>query len=496
MKKYISIFAVALAIGVTGCKKNYLSLETNPNQPSITTPDLLLPAALTGDAANYQSNYPQYGVWAGYWTTSGNYVPNQAINEYIMTTGSFDDWDDMYLNMVNWYTLENLGAANSSLANYEAIAKIMLAFDFEQLVDNYNDVPYSQAFNVKDITPAYDKGEDIYHDLGKQLDVAIKLIADNPNATLPTKSDVMFAGNMSQWQKFANTLKLRLAVRVYKKLGTSDPLVTDLASTASIGYLSSDAYINPGYALATTSSGSSQINPFYATYGTDVTGNATFPNNYYRANAYGVSYYSSNNDPRLSTFYLPINGAVAGNIFGDINHARSNSFISAIGTGLLKSASQNAVMISAFESDFLQAEAIQNNLIPASTASMTVKSAEGAYEQGITDSFIEQGLTAAQAKAYYGQSTSNINWTASSDKEQAIITQKWAAMNGWFNLEAYNEYRRTGFPNLPSSVDPSAAGHNLPTRIPYPTSELSNNDGNLAKEGTIYPGSSKIFWAQ
>lgn len=492
MKKYISIFAVALAIGFTGCKKNYLSLENNPNQPSVTTPDLLMPAAMTGTAANYERNYPQYGVWAGYWTTSGNYVPNQAVNEYVMTTGSFDDWDDMYLNMVNWYTLENLGAANSSLVNYQAIAKIMLAYNFEQLVDNYNDVPYSQAFNTKNITPAYDKGEDIYHDLGKQLDAAIKMISNG--ATIPTKSDVIFAGDMAKWAQFANTLKLRLAIRVYKKLGTSDPLVTDLASTASIGYLSADAAVNPGYQLATTSSGGSQISPFFGYYGTDVSGNATFPNTYYRANAYAVSFYKSNNDPRLSKYYQPISGNVQGNIFGDILNNKSNSFISAIGPGLLQGANQSAVLLSAFESDFLQAEAIQNNLIPATTTKFTT--AQAAYQQGITDSFIEVGLTSAQASAYYGQTTNNIGWDASSNKEQAIITQKWAALNGWFNLEAYNEYRRTGYPNLPTSIDPSAIGQNLPTRIPYPSSELSNNNGNLAKEGTINPLTSKIFWAQ
>ena len=491
MKKYITILSVALAIGYSGCKKNYLDLENNPNQPSITTPDLLLPAALTGTATNFQTNYAQYGVWAGYWTTSGNFVPNQAINEYVLNPTSFDDFDDIYLNLNNWEQLQTLASQSAALANYGAIAKIMIAFNFELLVDDYNDVPYSQAFNPKNLTPAYDKGEDIYHDLGKQLDAAIALIQKNPNATLPTQSDVMFAGNMTLWEQFANTLKLRLAIRVYKKLGLSDPLVTDLASTASVGYLSVDGAVNPGYQNAQTSSGGDQQNPFYGDYGFLVTGNQTFPNTYYRANAYAVNFYSANNDPRLDLYYLPINGSVAGNTFGDINHARSNSFISAIGTGLLQSATQNAVLISAFESDFLQAEADQSSLPGFSSGN-----AETMYEQGITDSFLEVGLQTTDAATYYGQTTNNVNWAASGNKEQAIITQKWAALNGWFNFESYNEYRRTGFPVLPTSVDPSAIGHNLPTRIPYPISELSNNAVNLAKEGTINPLTSKIFWAQ
>ncbi|MGN6640563.1 MAG: SusD/RagB family nutrient-binding outer membrane lipoprotein, partial [Mucilaginibacter sp.] len=251
MKKYISFIAVVFAVGIAGCKKDYLSQEQNPNQPSITTPTLLLPAAEVKTAYIYQRAYPMYGVWDGYWTTSGNYVPNPSINEYQITTGDFgladgyDIYTDLYLANANFNVLQGLSTGSEN-ANYAAIAIIMKAFNFEQLVDNYNDVPYTQAFDPKNVTPAFDKGVDIYHDLGKQLDNAIKLIQDNPNATVPT-TDVMFNGDMGQWAQFANTLKLRLAVMVYKKLGKTDPLVADLASTASVGYLSADAAINPGY---------------------------------------------------------------------------------------------------------------------------------------------------------------------------------------------------------------------------------------------------------
>jgi hypothetical protein len=490
MKKFISLIAVALTVGISGCKKDYLSLENNPNLPSVTTPDLLLPAAEVGTAANYQTGYGEYAVWDGYWTTSGNYTPNPAVNEYQIVVGDFDVWDEIYANMANWNDLESLSIASGAV-NYEAIAKIMLVYNFEELVDNYNDVPYSQAFNTKNITPAYDTGLSIYHDLGKQLDAAIALI--NTSAATPSGSDVIFAGDMTKWAQFANTLKLRLAVRVYMKEGTSDPLVTDLANanTSKYGYLSADAAVQPGYASATTSSGGNQENPFYGDYGFDVTGNPTGNNVYYRANAYAVSFYNNTNDPRLTQYYVPATqlGYVRGNVFGDITHNEANPYTSAIGPGLLQSAAQAAPLLPVFESDFLQAEAINAGLL-------TTGSAETEYEAGITASFVEAGLTAAQAATYYGQSQANVGWTASTNKEQAIITQKWAAMNGWFALEAYNEYRRTGYPALPTSIDPSAIGQNLPTRIPYPTSELSTNGANLAKEGTINPLTSKIFWAK
>ncbi len=502
MKKYISVIAVLLAVGITGCKKDYLSLENNPNQPSVTTPQLLLPSAEVSAASVYLTSYPHYGVWGGFWTTSGNYVPNAAINQYQITTGTGNaSWDLLYLNLSNWNALKSV-STTPDMANFQAIAKIMTAFDFQQLVDNYNDVPYTQAFDPKIIAPAYDKGDAIYHDLGKQLDAAIALIDKNLNnasATIPS-SDVMFAGDMIKWRQFANTLKLRLAIRVYQKLGMSDPLVKGLAATADAingTYLDADAALNPGYTQSNSGSGSSQQSPFFDTYGNDITGNATFGNVYYRASDYAVKFYQSNNDPRVAAFYAPTDASphgIHGNVFGDIANNLPNPNTSAIGPGLLVDPTQNAVLISAFESDFLQAEAIQAGILTSTTSFAT---AQLAYEAGITASFTEVGLTAAQAKTYYTQAAPNVSWTASAGNPlAAILTQKWAAMNGWFNLEAYNEYRRTGIPNLPTSIDPSAIGHNLPTRVLYPTRELSTNAANVGKEGTLNPLTSKIFWAK
>src|SRR5437588_1287556 len=101
MKKYILIVAAFFTAGISGCKKDYLSLENNPNTPSATTPQLTLAAALNG-TASIITGYNYYGVWAGYWTTSGNYVPNSTINQFQFTPTSFQgDWTAWYLNLTN-----------------------------------------------------------------------------------------------------------------------------------------------------------------------------------------------------------------------------------------------------------------------------------------------------------------------------------------------------------------------------------------------------------
>jgi hypothetical protein len=428
-------------------------------------------------------------------------VPNQSVNQYQITNTTFvNSWTDWYSTLTNLNNLQKTASADPSLANYQAIAMIMKAYGFQHLVDDYNDVPYTQAFQPSTILfPAYDKASDIYEDLGKQLDAAIALINSKAaTAASPGTADIVFKGNMTSWKKFANSIKLRLAIRVSTK-SPSDPLITDLASTASEGYLdgATEARANPGYSNA-----AGKQNPFYAGYGKDPNGNEASNSVYYRANAFAINLLQTTHDPRLATEYsltLPVGAAPTdpatvyhGNVFGDTKATNlSNANNSGVGPGLSQAPEQDAILFSGAESLFLQAEAAQNGFIPGGTAA-----AQTFYEAGITASFVDQGLTVAQAVTYYGQATANVGWAASTNKEQAIITQKWIALNGYFNFEAWNEYRRTGYPAHASSIDPAVLSPTFPTRILYPLSELSTNPDNLAKEGTIDVFTSKIFWAQ
>jgi hypothetical protein len=157
-----------------------------------------------------------------------------------------------------------------------------------------------------------------------------------------------------------------------------------------------------------------------------------------------------------------------------------------MGPGIIKSSSQGAPLFLGSESLFLQAEAANDGIISGDARSL--------YEAGITASFEELGLTDAQATAYFSQNLANAGWAASPNKEQAIITQKWIALNGSNEFEGWNEFRRTGFPAVPSSIDPARVNPTTPYRVLYPLSELDTNPTNLGKEGTIDPFSSKIFW--
>jgi hypothetical protein len=531
MKKYILIMAVFLAIGNSGCKKDYLSLETNPNAPSTTTPALTIAGALNNAAFNIQSMYITFNVWGGYWTQSGNFVPNTALNQYQIVNSTIDGpnaiyfapgpWATLYQNLTDFNNLQKSSSASAVNANFEAIAMIMKAYDFELLVDNYNNVPYSQAFQPSTILfPAYDKGADIYHDLGKQLDAAIDLINKNPTAASPGGADIVFAGNMTSWKKFANSIKLRLAIHVSTNT-PGDPLVTDLASTAGEGYLDENlsATSNPGYVDALASSGVTQQNPFWALYGLDTHGNPAIFNPQYRANSFAVGIMSANNDPRLSQFYAPITGngntvLIQGNIFGNTTSTLlPNTQTSAFGPGILQSPTQDAILFSGAESLFLQAEAALNGYITGNPQTLYQRGIIASFEQvqaggtytaapgagtpqtpGFNYTAPTKAVSDAAAVTYYSQNKRDVSWTASPNKQEAIIFQKWLALNGLFPLEAYDEYWRTGFPSLPPSVDPAAISTTLPKRVFYPVTEFTSNTTNVEKEGTIDIFTSKIFW--
>jgi len=499
MKKYISIITAIFIVGATGCKKDFLSLEVNPNAPSVSTPQYLLTGAEKVAADIINDDYLQYGVWGGFYTSSGNFVPSPQLQQYQFTDANYNGcWGDLYANLTNFTTLQNQSAADPSQGNYTAIAMIMKAYDFQQLVDNFNDVPYSQAFQASTISyPKYDKGAAIYADLMVQLDNAIGLINSATSTANPGTADIIYGGTMTKWVKFANTLKLRIAIR-QSNLAAGSTFAAEIAKTSAGGFLddTQGATANPVY-----SNNAGKESPFYGTYGFDAAGNATSNNSYYRANAFNVSFLSNNNDPRLAQTWTLVTApppapagspqVYRGNVFGDATQFLSNSYTSAIGAGLLKAPTQDAFILSPAEACFLLSEGALNGYITGG-----VVAAQDYYQRGITAHFVQVGLTAGAAATYYGQTLANVGWATSPNKQQAIITQKWVALNGYNNLEAYNEYRRTSFPNLPQSLDPSAASPTLPTRVFYPHSEVSTNGVNLLAEGTINPFTSKIFWAK
>jgi hypothetical protein len=527
MKKFLTTIVILLTIAGSSCKKGFLDLTANPNTPSTASPALLLSGALktSADIVN-GPDYAMYACWVGYMSWSTGFQANVQLEEYQFTNSDYQAvWDNNYANLSNYAALE----ATNSGPDYQAIAEIMSVYEWEELVDNYNNVPYTSALKgAADLTPTYQTGESIYLDLMKRLDAAITLI--NPasaSALNPGAADVMFGGNMTSWAQFANTLKLRLALR--ESESTDATVQTDYATlsaavktTSALGYLSSTnpALVNPGYLFSDANGG--QETPLDRWWGVTQTGGAETGKSEYQANTYMAHFFAVNNDPRLIEVYsaspnteaytvtglqpgaevdyqvdatgdtISIVSTVFGKNtppFGTIGSAAGAIPVSVVGPGVLQSPTQAAAILSAPESLFLQAEGAARGLISGDPAAL--------YNAGIAASFsyfnVSSGLSAA---AYAAQPA--IAYPSGGTVEQqvqAIITQKWAALAVFGAFEAWNEYRRTGYPNVPTSIYPAAPATQV-TRIFYPFIEFETNEQNVQAQGAINQFTSKIFWAK
>lgn len=527
MKEIKTFIFIGLIILGTSCKK-YLDINTNPNSATSTTPELVLPQALT-TTASVLNTFNSYGAEMGaYAANAGGYGGFGEAVTYNFSSSTWNGlWTSTYDNLEDYqYILNNSGTVEYSY--YNAAARIMKAYDFELLVDTYNDVPYSKALTGDDnLTPGYDKGPAIYLSLANQLDSAIKTInsanslaAAGTNILKMGSSDVLFKGDVTKWLQFANTIKLRLLVRGNGKVNFTNTTF-DVA-----GFLNADALINPGY---TQDNG--KQNPEWNSWAFTYTGGAatkswvpsTFIFGFYDGHtlidsARGRAIYFTFNDSLSKAITNRLgyeNVSVAKSPLGSFWYSGTDRTVSAGTTnhvGVLKGANTGFPAMTAAESYFLQSEAVVRGLLTSDST------AKALFTNGIIASFkylyllpdnSVSGSPKDSAAAYFAKNTSsylvNFDLATTTDKKiEAIITQKYIAMNFVNSQEGWNEYRRTlypttvpsgnGYQTFASTASESSRADKLPARVMYPTTEYAYNPANVPP--SISPFTSLIFWAK
>jgi hypothetical protein len=523
-KNTIIYFFMVLFVGIAGtsCKK-YLDINKNPNQPTASTPQLLIPQAITA-TANSLNGYNTYGAQSGmYMANAGGYggfgsnvTYNYSVTDYNGLWGLYDVNEDFYL-------AKSL-STDSSLTYYNAISRIMLAHNFELLVDTYNSIPYFDALQGnRNTTPKFDDPALVYADLAKQLDTAIALINEGQAApvtpsTVTNAQDPLFSGNMNRWKKFANTLKLRLLITGDGKAQFSN------TTFDPAGFLTDDALINPGY---TRDNG--KQNPKWNTWAYDYTGSDG--NKAWMPSTFILAFYNGkklSDDGRGYAIYYQFpstptnrlgfenNNNVKPSPAGSFWYPSSNRTGSSAGnaTGVLKGPNASMPILTAAESYFLQAEAAVRGIITSNADSLFrlgIKSSFH-YLYELPDGTINTDISgdpAADFQSYLDDNSDSylVNFslaTTTAQKIEAIITQKFIALNMVNSNQAWNDYRRTHYPVIVSSAgatgdqtfastqSQSTRTDKLPTRIAYPSAEISSNPNT---PNGINPLSSLIFWA-
>ncbi|HTH58023.1 MAG TPA: SusD/RagB family nutrient-binding outer membrane lipoprotein [Cyclobacteriaceae bacterium] len=502
MKRKIIYTLMAFTLMIFSACKSYLDINTNPNQLTVTNPDFVLSGALVTTVQN-TVNYvnPFASQWGGYLAASGGYSPSGDYVRYYNNPASYGNnvFNTAYSNMANYNYVEK----NSTNQNYAAVCEIMKAYVFAQMVDIFGDVPYSQALTgFTYLYPLYDNQQTIYKKLANKLDSAVLLIQNTTSPAVSSTADVMFKGDMTKWAKLANTLHLRLLIR-QSEVADAAYISSEISKITSngMGFLAAgqDAMVQPGYQVA-----NGLQNPNWNAYGASITG---IDNDYFRISAFGVQMLQSLSDPRIDYICLKVGGdnfgkpgvvavggPYAGVDFGSPASTLTNSNnTSSIGPGINASGTQAQMFLSASQSLFLQAEAMLRGWISGDPAAT--------YNTAISESFRVLGVPASKpASAYFNGVAAWPNSDLQSNLN-SLIKQKWIANYVVDCLEAWSDFRRTGYPAVPKSKDPSiTASTPYPVRLLYPQSEYNNNPNSVAKAMDNNGGAftsvfgPRIFW--
>ncbi len=505
MKKiFYSIYALGALLALNACSDSFLDVNNNPNQAVSSTPELTLTNALNVTGARLSHN--EIGAfWSGQWSPSGSvsgFNPEKTYN--ITTTFRTTIWTGPYDNLQDYKYVEQqaLAVGKKSIAG---IARIMKAFNYQIIVDAYGNAPYSDALKgTTSIRPQYDQASAIYDSLILDINTGLDYLnvpVDLVTNTTVGANDIYFKGDIAKWKKFANSLKLRILLRESGVTSKSALVTAELAKlpTTAAGFLGAGENVlsNPGYIKS-----AGKMNPWYENYGFTAADALAGNHDFYVWSQYFIDKLVDYGDYRLNLLAYSVNGSYKGVPFGEGNDQYLYSKVSGFGPAFLPTAASAAaselfkrsqVIMTASESLFLQAEAVQRGLLTSD------KTAEELYESGITESYKllgvsdDDGTAEEYAADYYENGGKNVNWAASTNKLEAIGTQKWIALAGFNGFEAWTEYRRTGFPaGIPLST--KAASAVPPVRLLYPLSEYSNNAANTNAQGTINQFTSKIFW--
>lgn len=536
------LIAATLTTTATGCEK-FLDINNNPNSATSVTPDALLASALVTTAANYTggvaggNNYNSYASFAaGFWGKSGTVSGFSIERAYTYNNTYYQTlFNTTYDNLNDYEIIQKQGAAG--YPNHAAIARIMKAYNYLLLVDQYGDIPYTQALKgLANTAPVYDKAADIYKDLVVQLKGAVTDINAAPVGALAVgNEDVVFNGGatgMIRWKQFANSLRLRILLR---ESSTNDGVLNTYVATemaalqaeaaAGDGFIAQDVVVQPTYTANTD-----QQNPFYDRYG--FAAGATRAQSEYSfvlPTNYVIRQYELNSDQRIAQLYRKAQRNVPGTttavsayVGTDLGEQQSPQFDPTdgattgsrflIGGTFLRSATAPTMLMLLSEHLFSKAEAEARNLFiggdaaakqdfldgikssfitthrDGATIPTTIASATGANAPGVTQytdytaANVGNGLVNYDAPVTTvpeGTDASQAPLTTPRpvSKTDKILYQKYLSENTVASTEALDDFRRTGQPKFKLSLQRN--GRPLPKRLFYPQTETSNNSKNI-----------------
>ncbi len=453
--KYISILSAAVVLSVTSCKKDLLKINQNPNGSQTAQPDYLLTAATKATADTYwgvANNMDASLLFVQYWSKIQYTDPDR----YIYASSAFEElWSTGYSkSIVNLNQIIKLADAQGN-TNYKGVALVLRSWTFSLLTEAYGNIPYKQAANIDQyLTPAYDTQKDVYFALLDDLKAAQTALDPSGKAIA---GDVIYSNNIASWKKFANSLRLRIALRIADREPAKAKQVLDDIKTEGGSYISSNAETAQLVYLD-----SPNQNPVSNLFDT---------RDDYRISKTIVDKLFALNDPRLSIYAAKTQDPTPQNYVGLPNgllvgDASNYGFTKTSKPGTyFRAPHAPAVILSYAESLFDRAE--------AAARGFTTEDAASLYGQAVTAALAQYSISSADITTYIAQAA--VKYDASNYKK-SIGEQKWLALFGQ-GLEGWTEWRRLDYPQLQPAVAGTLNGK-IPIRFIYPGTEQSLNKTN------------------
>src|SRR5438552_1960074 len=213
--RYNILSAVAAALVGSAACSDLTSINQNPNGPIEVPPPSMLSNAIQTvvngvDGPNNNLDTRGGGLWVQYYAE----IQYRDEDKYIVRPGVDGGWPFYNGALEDFQRMIDKGVA-ANTPNWEAVGRIMKSYVFSVMTDAMGDIPYSEALQgAALLTPKYDTQQKIYTALFVDLAKASQEIDIDPGAIGFASGDIMYGGDMTEWRKFANSLRLRLAVHL------------------------------------------------------------------------------------------------------------------------------------------------------------------------------------------------------------------------------------------------------------------------------------------
>ncbi len=496
MKKIFTLMLIVAAGLVVSCQE-YFDINKNPNSPSAENmnPDMMFPAVEMNLAASY-GDYLR--IVGGYFsqqysqlTGTSNYLDYSQFN--MSATRSSSTYTQLTSRVLgNLKTIRDYAVEHEDWGTYLA-ATVLRGFTYQVLVDCYEQTPYSEALDTNIPTPKYNEGLDVYKGVIAELDEALSKV----NGGEIVCTNFLFpSGDVSDWVTFANALKLKMLMRMS---GAENVTAALDALIAEGNFPASDVAWTSCWADE-----AGKANPYYS----EEFGTYTSVQNNVNLNLALQGTMAEYGDARLEAFFEPNqSGAYTGAISGTNFSVSASEHGSGYWCRPAVSYNSPVYLMTVAEVEFFLAEYY---------AKKGSAEAEAHYKAAVDASFASAGVSGAED--VYGAGAPYA-WNADSYME-VIGIQKWVALSGTNNFEAWCEVRRTGYPAFsdqkgsdfyniqtgdydttdyipgtlytPITVNANLGAKKLLQRFPYADSSASRNENTPAYKGD----GTAMFWAK